>query len=315
MSTPLALALALTFAAQPLPPELRVKERPTYDPVLPDALRPVVEQASAAELDPKRGAGNAVALLRAERAKHTGAPQALQAIDVRVAATLLRQGFLGQQRGTPAEKAVLALSTFSKLEAREPGFAAWLDRAIAAQPEAFRAPRDTKAERVMTLEVVAQGPGLARDRAESKLQSLLDGVGFTARRPKQLGASDYVARVAATEVREKDGRAIVRLTLDLTAQEAGKVVWSRSSFRTVEAASAREAVAEAEDWLLRIGARDLVFHWLEAAGLQGAVMRPLPGTGGEHGHDHDHEHARPAPRSDAPASKVTIPRNEGRERR
>jgi hypothetical protein len=45
------------------------------------------------------------------------------------------------------------------------------------------------------------------------------------------------------------------------------------------------------------------------------VMRPLPGAGGDHDHDHDHDHARPAPRSDTPASKVTIPRNEGRERR
>ncbi len=135
-SSSLSLAFVLaTFVAQNVPPELRRNQQRGFDPVLPEIIRPAVERASKAELDPKRGAGNAVEILKAERKKFQGAQDIQLAIDVRVAATMLRSRFATNEKVTEPERLQQALSTFSKLDMSEPGLKEWTERAIALLPE------------------------------------------------------------------------------------------------------------------------------------------------------------------------------------
>src|SRR5688500_12538865 len=108
--------LVLLFAAQ-------------LDPTLPDDVRPIVEQAVKAELDPKRGSGNAVEILKAEKTKFNDPAKGLS-IDLRMAAIDLRRRFLTDERFPVPIRWEQALSTFARLELSEPGVKEWIDEAL-----------------------------------------------------------------------------------------------------------------------------------------------------------------------------------------
>ena len=275
------IALALVLIAQTLPPELAVKSRPGYDPALPPELRAVVEKAVAAELDKTRGPGNAVDALRLERSKYERAPLLQLAIDLRIAATVLRQQFLANSKVSEEDRYAQALSTYSRLDLTDPGLDTWFDRAVAhGSAEAKAAFGDTR-KRQIPLAIEARGSGLDKKDLSDRFRTALKSAGLTMVAPtdKQPG---YLARLAALEVRDEGGQATVRVTLEV---EATKWTFKKASFRTTTAPDAKAAVTAAAEWLIRIGGRDMVFDWFDRNGIKGAVL-----TGPESVHDHDHDH-------------------------
>lgn len=310
MNAPIALLIALT-AAQPVPPELSQKKRPGVDPFLPADVRPSVERASEAELDPKRGPGNAVEILKAEKQRFAGDPQLSIAFDLRIAATVLRTKFLENASAPEPIRYAQALSTYSKLDLTDPGLGTWIARTIEHSPDA-KAKLGTPAKRKIKLAISAQGSGLDKDAIFSELKRALAGAGVTLEKAP-IATAQYAAKLATLEVRGSDQRSTVRATLQLEALDHGKPIWRTSLFRTMEGPEPKAALSAAVDWLVRIGGRDLLFDWLERSGLEGARMQ-APKQ--DHAHDDGHGHgapprvATPAPGSkDAP--KVRLPTRGG----
>lgn len=285
MSTPallLSVALAAVGQGPGIPPELRASQPPTIDPSLPPQIRAAVEVASAAELDPKRGPGNAMEILRARRNEVTEVPFKLQ-LDLRVAGVMLRSRFMNDAKLPPHERAARALSTFSRLDLTEPGLGVWVKRAIEGAEPAVKARFAAKDGRRIRLSVTAQGAGIDTDKVFGELARIYETVGVKLEKASAKEA-DYVAKLAALEVRDEGGKATVRVTMDLAAVQGPEPRWKTSLFRTAIAGDAKVAVDSAVAWLARIGGRDLLFSWLDGRGMEGVLMR-LPGADG-HGHAH-----------------------------
>lgn len=280
----LLLTMALGAVGQSVPPELRTNQPRTIDPLLTAELRPAVEKASAAELDPRRGPGNAMEILKARRAELPELASKLQ-LDLRVAGVMLRSRFFNEPKLPAHERAARALSTYSRLDLTEPGLGPWLDRAIeGARPEVKKS-FAAKDGRRLRVHVSAQGAGIDADKLFAELARAYEAVGvkLVKSSPKE---ADYLAKIAALEVRDDGGRALVRVTLDLAAGQGPDPRWKKALYRTAEATDAKVAVDAGVSWLARIGGRDLLFAWLDARGLDGALMTA---PGGGDGHDHgDH---------------------------
>jgi hypothetical protein len=286
--TATAVLLTLSLVGQSIPPELRVAQPRTIDPALPSMLRVAVEQASSAELDAKRGPGNAVELLKAARDQQTDVPLKLQ-LDLRIAGVLLRARFSQDPKQPPTTRVARALSTYSRLDLTEPGLGEWIKRAVAASAPATQARFAAKDGRRLRLAVTAQGAGVDAEAFSRELTRVYGTLGVQVVKTAAKDA-DYVAKLAALDVRDEGGRTAVRVTMDLAAARGEEPRWRTTLFRTSLAANPKDALAASVDWLVRIGGRDLLFAWLDAQGLEGVKMQAPAGDGHGH-HDHDgHDH-------------------------
>lgn len=283
MSAALA-CLALALVGQGIPPELRNNQPRNIDMTLPGVLRPTLEQASDAELDPKRGTGNAMEIIKAARERLTDAPLRLS-LDLRMAALVIRTRFLNDPKVPPEQRAARALSTFSRLDLTEPGLGVWVKRAIASAAPDNRARLTTKEAKRIRVYLATQGAGIDASPFYAELGRVLETMDMKLVKaaPKE---ADFTGKLAALEVRDEGGSATVRVTLDLAATAGAEPRWRRTYYRTAIAPDAKVALEAGVTWLTRIGGRDLLFTWLDAHGLEGAVM-VVPGQG-DHDHAHDH---------------------------
>lgn len=281
LTTATVLALGLALTGQNLPPELRKRDAVKFDPVLPDAMRPAVVEASKAELDAKRGVGNAVQILKAERRKFAGDRLMEMALDLRIAASVLRARFSNNNKVETQVALQQALSTYSKLDLTEPGLNEWLNRTIAATAEVDPVLAD---RRPLKIALLVRGAGLDKRDIETRLNKALDNAGFSMTRTP-VKQADFVLKLASDQVREEDGtKPVVRVTLGIEQLEAGRVEWRQGFFRTSEAPKLDTAIAANLDWLVRIGGRDMLFRWFTEKGLSGAVVTQPGGDHAGHGH-------------------------------
>ncbi|MBI2377717.1 MAG: hypothetical protein HYV07_27190 [Deltaproteobacteria bacterium] len=292
-------ALLLALAGQNLPPEFRQQKTLNVDPVLPSALASVAARAAEAELDPKRGAGNAAAILEAERANIPKDPAMSISLELRIAATKLRSSFMAENKSLDY-RTQKALSTFSKLDLREPALPGWLAKTLDANPEVAKR-LSKKGGRTIPVTYLVRGSGIDAGKVHASFAPLFDRLGFELDRVPAERAH-YVIEVAADEVRAEDGRRIVRLALELERTESGRVTWRQNLFRTSEGTTA-SAIELGMVWIASIGGRELFFHYLAEQGLLGVLMRPPSPTGHERG-------AEPQPER---ATRVTIPKGQAAE--
>ena len=202
---------------------------------------------------------------------------------------LLRARFSQDPKQPPTTRVARALSTYSRLDLTEPGLGEWIKRAVAASAPATQARFAAKDGRRLRLAVTAQGAGVDAEAFSRELTRVYGTLGVQVVKTAAKDA-DYVAKLAALDVRDEGGRTAVRVTMDLAAARGEEPRWRTTLFRTSLAANPKDALAASVDWLVRIGGRDLLFAWLDAQGLEGVKMQAPAGDGHGH-HDHDgHDH-------------------------
>jgi hypothetical protein len=256
-----------------LPAELRKTGSGGYDPALPEALRATVTQASEAELDPKRGPGNAMEILSAERAKHPGEQAIEQAIDLRKAATMLRSRFIHNPKVDEATRWEQALSTFSKLDVTEPGLSYWIQQTLEHKPEAQK---QLGKKLGIPVALMIRGGGLSKQAAFESIKKAMAMAGAHLEQVP-LEKAAFVLKLGADEARDQEGAVAVRVTLDVERTEHGKPIWQNSTYRSTLAKNADLAILGSVEWLARIGGRDLLFRWLSESALPNAIAH-LPGV-------------------------------------
>lgn len=277
MSGWLASALALLVAQT-------AGRGPQVDPTLPASVRPVVEAAVAAELDPKRGAANAAKVIERAQAEHAPDGREGVALRLRRAAVLLRNIFLTRPDFAESLRYEQALSTFSRLDLTEPGLEAWIDRTVAHHALA-KERFGRKKDRVIAAALLLRGSELERDRVEALFEASFAKAGFTVRFVPVKGAA-YVIKLATAGAKSPrpDQRA-VRVVLGIEHVVKGEVAWRTNLFRTTTAPTPEAALSASLEWLVRVGGRDLLFRWL---GVQG--LPTLIGDGPLSLQSHEHEH-------------------------
>lgn len=281
-SAGLALALvslATSSFAQNLPPELQRKRTRSIDPALPETIRKIVEAASKAELDPKRGLGNALQILRAERKNWRDEPRTLMALELRLAATLLRSRFVNNKRQNEPTRYQQALSTYSKLELSDPGLDAWLERTLDKNRDVKKKLTNKRGKKIIPVAVLSRGTGLKNAPIFNQLKKRFRVIGFDLKKTK-VKTARYLFKFGSDEVRDKAGKPMVRVALNVESRIKGRIVWKQSFFRTSEATLLADAIDDNLDWLVRIGGRDVLFNWLRFHGLEEVFMK----IGGAHEH-------------------------------
>lgn len=228
------------------------------DPTLPDDVRPVVEQAIKAELDPKRGSGNAVEVLKAEKGKQTDPAKQLS-IDLRMAAIALRRRFLTDERFPVPVRWEQALSTFARLDLSEPGVKEWIDEALKHHDYAKKR-IGTKKQRVIKAAILTRG-GLDKEKVAKPLVELVKRAGFELAIVPAKEAS-MVITASAEDAPPQQNLRMVRVQLGLESIRDGKVIWRQGVYRTEGGIDAEEAIGRALAWLAKVGGRDLFFRWL-----------------------------------------------------
>lgn len=294
--TPALLVVALSVGQAPLPPELRQKQDSTrqIDPFLPDAVRGAVSRAVEAELDSKRGPGNARQILEAELAKYRGDRLIEMALNLRKAATVLRSKFRNNDLVKDGERYQQALSTYSKLDITDPGLRDWLDLTLKHNPDAAKQLKG----RSVKVAVLTQGEGLDKKKFVEQLAAHFSRTGFKLVH-SPVKTADYVVKVATLSSRKPGEKAVVRGTLE--AESQSDKLWRRSLYRTEQAENPEVAFQATLEWLARMGAREVFFRFLRDA-LPYTDMT-FPAGGGPQAHGD--AHGRPAPRT------VRIPKAEG----
>jgi hypothetical protein len=276
--------LAVHFLAMLATLVLLLAQTP-IDPTLPESLRPVVEAAVQAELDPSRGPANGVALLEEAKSAPDRSARDRLALDLRIAAMKLRQVFLTESQVSDPLRAQQALTTFSRLQLDEPGLAPWVARTLDANPE-VRAAFETSPLR---LAVLSRGSVRNRKAVERRLVDKLRRGGLRveivppdeARYRVVFGAENTtVADQAAIK-----GRFVARRFED------GKSTWKREITNTHVGTTPDRARAGALRWLIEVGGRDLAFHHLSELGMPMMVKGPMafgtaPGLPHSDGHGH-----------------------------
>lgn len=280
MSVILGVLLAQLAGAPPTAP---------IDPYLPPSLRATVADASAAELDPKRGANNALGIL--ERAKDGAAPGAeAQALDLRIAATSLRSRFLTAEQFPRSRRYEQALSTFARLDLAEPGLAAWLDRTLAESPATAKK-LGKRAGWTVEVGLLTRSASLDRKRVEKAFTDAFAAAGVKLRFVPAKDARLVITAGAEDVPRPSEGDSAVKLTIGLESVKDGAVVWRGGFFRVTAAKDPRLALEGALEWSARIGGRDLFFRWLGEHGMETMLeLGPRrPGPVADHDHNHGHE--------------------------
>lgn len=242
----------------PLLAFLAVGQQPKIDPTLPKELRPIVEQAIEAELDPKRGTGNAVEVLRQERKKWKDQRHQLS-LDLRNAAIVLRRRFITIGEYPVPIRYEQALSTFSRLELTEPGIGEWIERALEHHDYAKKR-IGRKKQRVIEASVLTRG-GLDRGRIQKVFQETVAKTGFLLKMVPAKKAT-MIIKVSAEDAPPQKNLRMVRVQLGLESIRDGKVVWRHGLWRTEGGKDAGEAIQKALEWLAKVGGRDMFFRWL-----------------------------------------------------
>ncbi len=281
MSLFFTLLPALVIAQAPAP-----FERSAVDPLLPDALRPIVEQAIDAELDPKRGPGNAISVFTEAMRAHAANDKYMLALRLRMAGVVLRKRFVEDRKFPESLRYEQVISTFSRLDLREPGLREWLDAAIAHHPPGKK--RLDEAKRTLPVAILVRGTGLDRKLIGKSLIKAFKDLGLKIRivPPKR---ARFVLKFATENPKTPvPGRHAVRVILGIEAIAGGKVVWNHTLFRTQADTEAQAAIDTGVDGLMRIGGRDMLFLWLGKVAFPSLVARPknqgAPGSHEGHGH-------------------------------
>lgn len=279
--------LALLFALAPAEVPGPASKGAGIDPVLPEALRDVVAEASKAELDPKRGTNNAVEILKAKKAEvPKGSPLAL-ALDLRIAATTLRGRFLTSTEFEVPRRTEQALSTYSRLDATEPGLSTWLERTLDQFP-AVKKGLGGKGPRVLKLAVLTRGASLDRQAVVGAFSAVLAKAGVKLEVVPAKEASLVITVGAEDARRDVDQARAVKVTFGAESIVAGKVAWRHGLFRVEAADDPTTALKAGLDWVARIGARDLMFRWLGENGLPNLLDPSPQRPGADHDHGHGH---------------------------
>gem|GEM_PF-3235666 len=273
--------------AQNLPPELKRSKRNSIDASLPEVLRPVVEKAAQAELDKKRGTGNALQILRAEREKYQDSPTTLTSLELRIAATVLRARFLQNKKAEASARTQHALSTFARLDLTEPGLPGWLNKTFKQFPAVRR--KATGRKNPVRVAILGRGTGINKDKIYKQLKSMFRPLGIELQKTSVKKAK-YLISLASDEVRSPNTKGtVVRVMLRINAREKTSQPWRQSYYRTSKAKKLEDALTENITWLLKIGGRDLLFDWLRVHGLSDTYFsldREGKGKKQEHRHDH-----------------------------
>ena len=263
---------------------LAARPTPQVDPILPDSVRPVVKAAIEAELDAKRGPGNALRIIEKAQTRHEeGTPEAV-ALRLRRAAIGLRRIFLTRPEFPETKRYEQALSTFAQLELTEPGLREWLERTLRNHPEA-KATIGPAGQRQIHAALLVRGDALPRKKVKAAFKNAFAHAGFSLRFVPAKKAP-YVLKVgtAGTKSPYPDQRA-VRVMLGIEHVDDGEIEWQSSVYRTMTAPQAELAVAAGVDWVARVGGRDVLIHWLGTHGLP-----TLVGEGPLGLRTHEHEH-------------------------
>src|SRR5687768_15608597 len=148
---------------------------PQMDPTLPEDLRPMAQRVIEAELDPKRGTGNAMEILKAEQQKHKD-PARQTAIALRMAAVVVRRRFITVDEFPLPARYEQALSTFARLELSDPGVKEWIEEAL-KHHEYAKKRIGNKSQRRIKAAIQTRG-GLDKQRIAKPLAQLLKNAGF-----------------------------------------------------------------------------------------------------------------------------------------
>lgn len=254
------------------------------DPFLPEVVRPVVEKAIEAELDPKRGPVNAMAVIEAALPKYPEDSPLFLALNLRRAAIGLRRIFLARPDFEVPQRYEQALSTFSRLELSDPGFKAWLLRTLEHHPTA-KAQMGRREQRRIDVAVLLRGAELDRSDVQKRFKNAFAALDFDLRFVSAKKAA-FVLSVASegTKSPRPDQRAVrVVLGIENIDIDDGKVEWRTRLFRTMTAPTPDRAIDESLQWLVRVGGRDMLFRWLATHGLV-----TLVDSSGLHHSEHDH---------------------------
>jgi hypothetical protein len=276
----------------------KAEPQKAIDPGLFEDIRPIVERAVEAELDPKRGHGNAVEILRAERRKGYDEARTM-ALTLRESAIVLRALFVAKKDVTPAIGHEQALSTFSRLDLSDPGVREWIEKTLAVHDEA-RARIGAKEQKVILATVLTRG-GLDKARIEKAFAERIGSVGFELRFVPAKDAT-MVIKASAEDAPPENNLRMVKVQIGLESIRGGSVVWKHDMFRTEGGTTADESIGKAFDWLARIAGRDLFFRWLGETAFP-SYLSPYPYRPGDPSHVHDTHSIPPRGKAvDAPLS-------------
>jgi hypothetical protein len=237
---------------------LLAAQQPQIDPTLPEELRPMAEKAAEAELDPKRGTGNAMEILKAEQPKYTDQMRQL-AIQLRMAALVLRKRFVSAEEFPVPIRWEQALSTFARLDLSEPGLKEWIDITLKNHDYARKKLAKKKQRRIKA--AILTRAGLDKQRVAKPLADLLKKIGFELALVPAKEATMVITASAEDAPPQKNLR-MVRVQLGIESIRDGKVIWRHSLYRTEGGVDADEAIGRALVWLAKVGGRDLFFRWL-----------------------------------------------------
>ena len=277
-----AIALALAVAGQPIFGGGRV------DPFLTETFRPVIEKAVEAELDPKRGANNAMAIIESAQQKYPDTSAEFLTLNMRRAAIGLRRIFLTRNDFAVPLRYEQALSTFARLDLTDPGLKTWILKTI-AHHEVAKAQFGKPAQRKIRAALLLRGAELDRKDVIRRFEQAFAASGFSIEFGPAKEAA-FVIKLASEGAKSPrpDQRA-VRVVLGVEHIVKGEVAWRTRLFRTTTAPKPQQALAASVDWLARIGGRDLLFRWLGTRGLP-TLISGGPLSVQSHGsHDH-HDH-------------------------
>jgi hypothetical protein len=269
----LSIVLSATLFGQPM----------KIDPTLPERLRPVVERAIEAELDPKRGPNNAAVILQAAMEEANQGDQL--SLRLRLAGVELRRLFLDKKQDPKPLRYQQALTTFTRLDLTEPGLKEWTARVLEANPEAKKA---WEAAQPLKLAVLSGGLAGRRDVIAARLLSALEGAGAEVKfvEPE---AADYRLSYSASNAPRDD---VAGVTGRLEIVGRGPKPWRHTISQTSVGRTPEVARDGAIEWLTRVGGRDMFFHWTAGMHMPALVEGPTLGSGPpRRGHGH-HEHGR-----------------------
>jgi len=266
----LSIVLSATLFGQPT----------QIDPTLPERLRPVVERAIEAELDPKRGPNNASAILNA--AMEEASPSDRLSLRLRLAGVELRRLFLAKEGVPKALRHQQALTTFTRLDLTEPGLKAWRGKVLEASPDAKAA---WEAAQPLKLAVLSGGLAGRREAIAARLLSALESTGASVAfvEPE---AADYRLSFSAKNALRDD---VAGVTGRLEIVGRGEDPWRRTISQTSIGGTPEIARDGAIEWLTRVGGRDMFFHWMASMNMPVLTEGPMSlGAPSPHGRHRGH---------------------------
>ncbi|MBK8012101.1 MAG: hypothetical protein IPK13_12195 [Deltaproteobacteria bacterium] len=181
------------------------------DPYLFSEVREAIERASEAETDPHRGTDNALEILRGRRAEVAADARLAQALDLRIAGTVIRAHFLSKTKVPPAHRWAQALSTFSRLDLTEPGLVTWIQKAGSEKAAAVASGTTTKKRSIkppttppIKAVILTRGTHLVRAALERQLEAAFASSGVRVNFVPAAEA-DFVLKLSAEDAAPRNG--------------------------------------------------------------------------------------------------------------